>query len=44
MKDKEKVSIPPEKHGFKGINIKCASCGAMFSEASGHTCGDGDYY
>ena len=40
----KKVSIPPKKHGFRGINIKCSNCGAMFSEANGHTCGEKNYY
>lgn len=33
------------EHGSPIINIKCAECGAMFSERRGHTCGGhNDYY
>lgn len=33
-----KLDIPPKKFGFPGVNRKCAYCGAMFSEQSGHNC------
>lgn len=34
------VDCEPKRYGSPIINIKCAECGAMFSEQCGHTCRD----
>ncbi|KKN58010.1 hypothetical protein LCGC14_0556680 [marine sediment metagenome] len=43
-KDKRKLSIPPKKDGFQGLTWVCSYCGKYYSDASGHTCGEDDYY
>ena len=34
------MEVKPKRFGHPAINIKCSECGGMFSEQSGHSCGD----
>ena len=38
------INIKSKEYGSPIINIKCAKCGEMFSEKSGHTCGDNNIW